>query len=377
MKQKLKQTEIGMIPEDWDVVNIREVSDTYAGGTPSRAHKEYYNGNIRWVKSGEINLGEIFETGEKITETALKNSSVKEIPENTVLVAMYGATAGKVGILKVKGTANQAVLAVPNNKNKFHYQFMYYLLSSKTNKLINSTQGTGQPNLSKFLVDNLELQFPQLSEQKAISEVLYTIDKRLDIVERERRSIERLKVGFMKELFDGKWKKVKLGEIISLEYGKGLSEKERKGGKFAVYGSNGIIGYHTSSLVKGPGIIVGRKGSIGEVCMSEIDFWPIDTSYFVVLKQDLNLKWVYYLLTTLNLSKLNTATGIPGLNRDLAYGQEVRLPSLKEQNRIAEILITLDKKITIQSNKKFKLERVKKSLMDDLLTGKKRVKVND
>ena len=111
--------------------------------------------------------------------------------------------------------------------------------------------------------------------------------------------------------------------------------------------------------------------------MSEIDFWPIDTSYFVVLKQDLNLKWVYYLLTTLNLSKLNTATGIPGLNRDLAYGQEVRLPSLKEQNRIAEILITLDKKITIQSNKKFKLERVKKSLMDDLLTGKKRVKVND
>ena len=181
----------------------------------------------------------------------------------------------------------------------------------------------------------------------------------------------------MKELFDGKWKKVKLGEIISLEYGKGLSEKERKGGKFAVYGSNGIIGYHTSSLVKGPGIIVGRKGSIGEVCMSEIDFWPIDTSYFVVLKQDLNLKWVYYLLTTLNLSKLNTATGIPGLNRDLAYGQEVRLPSLKEQNRIAEILITLDKKITIQSNKKFKLERVKKSFMDDLLTGKKRVKVND
>ena len=176
MKQKLKQTEIGLIPKEWDVIKLGEVSDTYAGGTPLRSNKEYYGGNIRWVKSGEVNLGEIFDTEEKITESGLKNSSAKQIPENTVLVAMYGATAGKVGILRVKGTANQAVLAIPNNKGKFNYRFMYYLLSSKTNKLVNSTQGTGQPNLSKFLVDNLEIQLPPINEQTSIAEVLSTVD---------------------------------------------------------------------------------------------------------------------------------------------------------------------------------------------------------
>ena len=188
MSAKMKKTEIGLIPDDWDVAKVGDISDTYAGGTPLRSNKEYYGGNIRWVKSGEVNLGEIFDTKEKITESGLKNSSAKQIPENTVLVAMYGATAGKVGILRVKGTANQAVLAVPNNKGKFNYKFMYYLLSSKTNKLVNSTQGTGQPNLSKFLVDNLEIQLPPITDQEAIAEVLSTVDARLDIVERERVS---------------------------------------------------------------------------------------------------------------------------------------------------------------------------------------------
>ena len=72
MKQKLKQTEIGLIPKEWDVIKLGEVSDTYAGGTPLRSNKEYYGGNIRWVKSGEVNLGEIFDTEEKITESGLK-----------------------------------------------------------------------------------------------------------------------------------------------------------------------------------------------------------------------------------------------------------------------------------------------------------------
>ncbi len=184
MKQQTKQDKI---PEGWKIVKIGKISKSYAGGTPSRSKKFYYGGNILWVKSGEVPNRNIIDTEEKISEEGLKNSSARNVPKNTVLVAMYGATAGKVGILKKEATTNQAVLAIVNNKDSFDYEFLYYLLFSKTNTLINTTQGTGQPNLSKTIVDNLELIIPQdIKEQEAISNILSTVDENLEILERER-----------------------------------------------------------------------------------------------------------------------------------------------------------------------------------------------
>ncbi len=201
--KEFKDTEIGKIPNDWKVKKIKEISKTYAGGTPSRSIIHYYEGNILWVKSGEINKGIIFDTEEKITELGLKNSNAKIVPKNTVLVAMYGATAGKVGILKVEGTTNQAVLAIPNDKNAFDYNFMYYLLSSKTQKFTNRTQGTGQPNLSKILIDNLIVQLPSLLEQQKIALILSTIDKKLEHEKSRKQKFKRIKKGLMNDLLTG------------------------------------------------------------------------------------------------------------------------------------------------------------------------------
>ena len=95
-------------------------------------------------------------------------------------------------------------------------------------------------------------------------------------------------------------KAVKLGDLLSLEYGTGLPESKREPGTYPVYGSNGIVGYHKEPIVKGPGIVIGRNGSIGEVTWSNSDFWPIDTTYYVALKkEDISLKWLYYLLLSL------------------------------------------------------------------------------
>jgi len=145
------------------------------------------------------------------------------------------------------------------------------------------------------------------------------------------------------------WEKIKLGEKISLEYGHGLSEKERKEGQYLVYGSNGVVGKHSNFLVNGPGIILGRKGTIGAVVWSDKNFWPIDTTYFVKLKdKKVNLKWLYYKLISLKLMKLNTATGTPGLNRDLIYVQETFFPKNPlEQQSISEILSSVDDAISI------------------------------
>ena len=404
MSAKMKKTEIGLIPDDWDVAKVGDISDTYAGGTPLRSNKEYYGGNIRWVKSGEVNLGEIFDTKEKITESGLKNSSAKQIPENTVLVAMYGATAGKVGILRVKGTANQAVLAVPNNKGKFNYKFMYYLLSSKTNKLVNSTQGTGQPNLSKFLADNLEIQIPPITDQEAIAEVLSTLDKRLDIVERESQRVERLKVGLMRELFDGKkWKLQKITDIFEIETGTTPSTKEKE------YWINGTVNWITPADMNNLNNTLDLPESrrkITQKALKEVNLtlMPIGSivistrapvGYIGLVKKELTFNqgckglipkdaskvntvfYAYYLLSLQEyLNNISGGSTFKELSKDSLCKLEMPVPSISEQNEIANILLTVDKKLSIQQSKKSKLESIKKSLMNDLLTGKKRVKVD-
>jgi len=140
-----------------------------------------------------------------------------------------------------------------------------------------------------------------------------------------------------------RWPVKKLGEVLSFEYGSGLPEKNRISGNIPVFGSNGKIGVHNKKLVEGPGIIIGRKGSIGEIIWSDRDFWPIDTTYFAKLNNNENLKFIYYLLSTLNLKRLNKASGVPGLNRNDVYSLSVSLPAISYQKKIVERLDAIRK----------------------------------
>lgn len=136
-----------------------------------------------------------------------------------------------------------------------------------------------------------------------------------------------------------KWPLVQLGEICELKYGKSLPAKKREEGDFPVYGSNGVVGWHSESVTAGPTVVVGRKGSFGEVAYSSRPCWPIDTTYFIDSSvTDTDLKWLSYRLGSLGLTGLNRAAAVPGLNREDAYRQQLLLPPLDEQRRIAAIL---------------------------------------
>lgn len=178
------------------------------------------------------------------------------------------------------------------------------------------------------------------------------------------KEIKNTEIGKIPEKLDF----LNLSDIFYLEYGDGLPEKQRDGGDYPVYGSNGIIGSHSKYLVKGPGIIVGRKGTIGAITWSDPNFWPIDTTYYIKLrKEDLNLKWLFYKLESLNLEKLNMATGTPGLNRDSVYKLKIPYPPPSEQCQIAEILSKVDDTINkIQENIN-KTKELKKMLINQFL----------
>ena len=148
------------VPEGWENKKVKEVCDTTSGGTPSRSKTEFYTGDILWVKTKELNDDFIFDTEEKITEDAIRNSSAKMVPSGSILMAMYGATIGKLGIATKELSCNQAccVFLLPEDSTLRLYLYNW-LLNSRT-LLISMGKGAAQPNLSQDMIKNLEVVIP-------------------------------------------------------------------------------------------------------------------------------------------------------------------------------------------------------------------------
>lgn len=182
-------------------------------------------------------------------------------------------------------------------------------------------------------------------------------------------------MNFIRKSLPPNWTCIKIGEVIKFEYGKSLTKKRRQNcGVVPVYGSNGIVGYHNESLVKQPCLIIGRKGAAGKVQISQKPCWPIDTTYFVVPPDTINLPFLYYLLSEMQLSKLDRSTAIPGLNRNDAYSLEIPLPPLPEQERIVarieELFTQLDAGTAALKRVQAGLKRYKASVLKAAVEGK-------
>ena len=164
------------------------------------------------------------------------------------------------------------------------------------------------------------------------------------------------------------WRQTQLGQEFQLLYGKSLPASARIAGDVPVFGSNGIVGFHNKPLVDAPGIIVGRKGSVGEVAFSDRPFWPIDTTYYVSDRGENNWRFLYFLLQHLQLTGLNSHSTVPGLNRESVYSIESAFPPKSEQEKIAAVLWKIQKAVEIEDAIVRNARAVKKSLLHRLFT---------
>ncbi|HBJ37028.1 MAG TPA: restriction endonuclease subunit S [Planctomycetaceae bacterium] len=185
---------------DWTTERLGTYARTFAGGTPDRSRPDFFGGTIPWVKSTEVNLGKIYQTEEHLSELGLKCSATKWIPENTVLVALYGATAAQVGFLKIKATANQAVLAICPDE-RLDSTYLFYSLTAAKARVLFQAQGSGQPNLNKQIIDNLHIAVPPLPQQRKIARILTTVDNLIEKTESLIAKYESIKQGMMHDLF--------------------------------------------------------------------------------------------------------------------------------------------------------------------------------
>lgn len=230
------------IPDNWCWTTLEYAAKWGSGGTPSRKVSDYYLGDIPWIKTGELDNDFVYETEEHISEAAIRNSSAKLYPVNTVMIAMYGATIGKVGIMGVKATTNQACANAVCGKN-IYYKYLFYYAISQKDSFISKGKGGAQPNISQEVIKKHEFPLPPLPEQQRIVEHIESLFSKLDEAKEKAQevinSFETRKAAILHKAFSGEltakwreengvgiesWESTKIGNMLT-EIKYGTSEK--------------------------------------------------------------------------------------------------------------------------------------------------------
>ena len=208
-----KQTEIGEIPESWELARLGDVARITSGGTPDRTRPDYWNGGVPWIKTGEIRYNTIHKAEETISASGLENSAAKIIPAGTLLMAMYGqgVTRGKVAILGIDAALNQACAAILLS-SRVASLFAFFYLQFAYERIRTLGHGANQKNLNAQLVGSIHIPIPTPAEQEVICRVLTTVDARLSSIERECSLLEELYRAMLQELMSGQLSTVPLIE---------------------------------------------------------------------------------------------------------------------------------------------------------------------
>ena len=350
-------------------------------------NKDYYGGNIPWLKTGDLNDGTITYIPEYITQRALEETSVRLNPKGSVLIAMYGATIGKIGILSFPATTNQACCAC--YEYSINQMFLFYFLLANRENFIAMGGGGAQPNISKEKIISTNMPLPPLKEQERIVAEIERWLSFVDIVEIEKSDLQSTICLAKSKILDlaihgklvpqdpndepasellkrinpkaeitcdnpqyGKlpkgWCLCKISSVVDIVNGKSQKNVESPTGKYPIYGSGGIIGKAMEYTCLAGSTIIGRKGTINHPIFVEENFWNVDTAFGMKANnQILEDKYFYCFCLYFDFSKLDKSSALPSLTKTAIGNLILPIPPLAEQQRIVakieELFSQLDK----------------------------------
>ncbi|CAD7774555.1 MAG: Type-1 restriction enzyme MjaXIP specificity protein [Candidatus Methanoperedenaceae archaeon GB50] len=388
-----KKTEIGIIPEDWEVRRLGKDSIFFSGGTPNTSVKDYYKYEIPFITSSDLNKRKIKNTSSYISRKGLIYSSAKLIERGQLLLALYGATAGAVAISEIDGAINQAVLAI--SSTMFDKYFLFYWFEKNKEYIIKTYTQGGQPNLNSHIIKNLLVTLPHLPEQRAIARVLSDFDKLIESLDRLIEKKKLIKKGTMQLLltgkkrlpgFKGEWVRKKLGEVankITMGQSPNSTYYNDKGvglpliqGNADLKDSKTIKRIYTTQitkLCKEGDMILTVRAPVGKVAKTDFDACIGRGVCAISYENDFLF---YYLKFIENLwTKFSSGSTFDAVDSNTIKNLLIPIPSsLKEQRAIARVLSDMDAEIEALERKKEKYEMLKKGAMQSLLTGKIRLK---
>lgn len=411
LKKGYKQTEVGLIPEDWEIsLWGNKLKGFITGATPYRGNQSFYKGNIKWVTSGELNYNVIYETIEHISEEAREKTNLKIHPSNTFLMAITGleaaGTRGSCAILGVPATTNQSCMAIYGTEALDIKYLYYYYLKYGEELAFKYCQGTKQQSYTAKIVKQLPIFYPPSSdEQQAIVSVLSDVDELILSLEKLIAKKKNIKLGAMQELltgkkrlpgFTGEWRNKLIANIADIVSGgtpstavpnfwngtirwctptditnctkKYLSSTEKS------ISVKGLENCSATILPTGT-LLLCSRATIGEVRIASVPVCTNQGFKSLVVQDGTNNEWLYYKILTLKDKLIERAIGSTFLEiskKDLA-SIEILVPSYEEQTAIATILADMDNEIEALEQKLLKYRNIKQGMMQELLTGRIRL----
>lgn len=388
------------LPLGWVESKLKDIFDTTSGGTPNRGVSAYYGGDIPWLKSGELNDGIIFSAEEYITNEGLQNSSAKLFPKGSLLIALYGATVGKLGILNFDSTTNQAICCIYQHENYNKYFLFYYLLNHKK-YLIKQGKGGAQSNINQEIIKNLIIPLPPLNEQRRIVEKIEEEFGKIDEgVEKLRFALEQIKQyrqAVLKSAFDGKlyktteWEEKTLGQILTPRRERITPNKHN--GELPFIGMDCImpnsLKIHNSYKLKDTksvafvfyknDVLYGRMRSyLNKVWQATFD--GASSAEFIVFPENKQitsgfLKYLLHQQTFVKYATRNASGDRPRVKFEADLAEyKIKLPKIDEQNLIVEKIenafsIVEDLNKIIRQNLD-KAEQLKQSILKKAFEGR-------
>lgn len=383
---------------------LSDVVTIISGGTPKTSVKEFWDGNIDWLAVADFNSSNryVSSASKKITELGLNNSNTKMLEKGDLIISARG-TVGAIAQLTKPMAFNQSCFGLRGKKNKLDTDYLYYWLKNYVDVLLNKSQGSvfNTINLSTF--DDIKIELPSIADQRKISNLLTLLDDKIEINNQINQELEAM----AKTLYDywfvqfdfpdqngnpykssgGKmvyhpelkreipegWGVEKLSHFLTIKNGK--DHKHLQDGKFAVYGSGGIMRTVTDYLYSGESILFPRKGTLNNVMYVNEKFWTVDTMFYSEVNKNNSALYVFYSVKDIDFNKLNTGTGVPSMTSSILYDLSIIVP----EDNILEKFNTVVKRnyetIKLNNIQNQELIQLRDWLLPILMNGQ--VKVQD
>lgn len=383
---------------NWQKIRLGDVcANVYSGGTPKSTNMEYYGGNIPWLNTKEVHFNRIYQTEKNITEIGLKNSSAKWVPIDSVIVAMYGATAGNIAINKIPLTTNQACCNLIIDNSVANYQFIFYYLLLKNRELASLANGGAQQNLNAQQIKDFPISLPPLDVQRRIAGVLGVLDDKIELNNKINQNLDLQAQSLFNEIYNSSENGV-LSDIVDIVE----SGNRPKGGactsgipsigaenieKFGVYDfskekfvSEEFFDNMKRGKVQSGDVLLYKDGAYtGKVSMA-LDGFPhkkcaLNEHVFLLRANDKCSQFFLYYCLSCDKNKTylhNLAcakAAQPGLNQQELLGMPIFIPEYDKIEKFTDIVNPLIHKIAQNALENIKLSAIRDALLPKLMSG--------
>lgn len=389
LAQDCRESNQSFSNDDWHVATIGEIASVTSGGTPSRKNPEFWGGEIPWITTALIDGTEICRADEYITEAGLNGSATKWVEAGTLLMAMYGQgkTRGKVGILGIRATINQACTAICVEQ-KVTPEFLFHYLRGQYTAIRELSNAGGQENLSGALIRSIPVPCPPEPEQRAIATTLSDVDALLDGLDRLIAKKRDIKQAAMQQLltgktrlpgFEGEWEVKRLGEIAHIKTGSRNNQDKVESGIYPFFVRSAHVERINSFSHDCEAILVPGEGQIGSIFHYINGRFDVHQRVYAITQFDENVSGKYvHLFMAQHFGEWamqNTVKAtVDSLRLPTFLTFEMHLPpTAEEQLAIATVLSDIDAELEALEKRRAKTADLKQAMMQELLTGRTRL----